>query len=153
MSNQPLASSPRSLNGTGYGTLNGKNLNEKAALSNWKRIRFPSFIDAAACKRKRKWKVNPWENLRSARSKLNVCNIADKNARNIESTLWHFYGQIVFKQLKKKATEVAFSFDKLWFRIHNLLEEACSYQRLIPVFVLYEMLSNQFDFFFYFTVI
>lgn len=75
MSNQPLASSPRSLNGTGYGTLNGKNLNEKAALSNWKRIRFPSFIDAAA--------------------------------------LWHFYGQIVFKQLKKKATEVAFSFDKL----------------------------------------
>lgn len=48
VSNQPFASSPRSLNGTGYGTLNGKNLKEKAALSNRKRIRFLSLIDAAA---------------------------------------------------------------------------------------------------------
>lgn len=52
MSNQPFASSPRSLNGTGYGTLKGKNLKEKAALSKRKRIRFPSFIDAAAYNRK-----------------------------------------------------------------------------------------------------
>ena len=49
MSNQPFASSPNSLNGTGYGTLNGKNLKEKAARSNWKSIRLPSLIDAAAC--------------------------------------------------------------------------------------------------------
>jgi hypothetical protein len=49
VSNQPFASSPSSLNGTGYGTLNGRNLNEKAALSNLKRILFPSPIDAAAC--------------------------------------------------------------------------------------------------------
>lgn len=51
VSNQPFASSPRSLNGTGYGTLNGKNLNENAALSNRKSIRFPSLIDASACAR------------------------------------------------------------------------------------------------------
>ena len=49
VSNQPFASSPSSLNGTGYGTLNGKNLKEKAARSNWKSIRLPSLIDAAAC--------------------------------------------------------------------------------------------------------
>lgn len=49
VSNQPFASSPRSLNGTGYGTLNGKNLNEKAARSNWNSIRLPSLIDADAC--------------------------------------------------------------------------------------------------------
>lgn len=49
VSNQPFASSPRSLNGTGYGTLNGKNLKENAALSKRKRIRFPSLIDASAC--------------------------------------------------------------------------------------------------------
>ena len=50
VSNQPFASSPRSLNGTGYGTLKGKNLKENAALSNWKRMRLPSFTDAAAYK-------------------------------------------------------------------------------------------------------
>lgn len=50
VSNHPFASSPRSLKGTGYGTLKGKNLKEKAARSNWKRMRFPSFIVAAACK-------------------------------------------------------------------------------------------------------
>jgi len=48
VSNQPFASSPSSLNGTGYGTLNGRNLKEKAALSNLKRILFPSSIEAAA---------------------------------------------------------------------------------------------------------
>lgn len=48
VSNQPFASSPSSLNGTGYGTLKGRNLKENAALSNWKRIRLPSLIDAAA---------------------------------------------------------------------------------------------------------
>jgi hypothetical protein len=48
VSSQPFASSPRSLNGTGYGTLNGKKLKEKAALSNWKRILFPFSIVAAA---------------------------------------------------------------------------------------------------------
>lgn len=50
VSNQPFASSPRSLNGTGYGTLKGKNLKENAALSNWKRMRLPSLTDATAYK-------------------------------------------------------------------------------------------------------
>lgn len=48
VSNQPFASSPRNLKGTGYGTLKGKNLKEKAARSNWNNIRLPSLIDAAA---------------------------------------------------------------------------------------------------------
>lgn len=48
VSNQPFASSPRSLNGTGYGTLKGKNLKENSAQSNWKRMRLPSLIVAAA---------------------------------------------------------------------------------------------------------
>uniref|UniRef100_A0A2P2LZ02 Structural molecule n=2 Tax=Rhizophora mucronata TaxID=61149 RepID=A0A2P2LZ02_RHIMU len=48
VSNQPFTSSPRSLNGTGYGTLNGKKLNVKVPLSNQKWIRFPLPIDAAA---------------------------------------------------------------------------------------------------------
>lgn len=48
VSNQPLASSPRSLKGTGYGTLKGKKLKEKAALSNWKRILLASLTDATA---------------------------------------------------------------------------------------------------------
>lgn len=37
--NLTLVSSPSSLNGTGYGILNGRKLNENAALSNWKSIR------------------------------------------------------------------------------------------------------------------
>lgn len=50
VSNQPFASSPRSLKGTGYGTLKGKNLKENAAVSNWKRMRLPSLTEAAAYK-------------------------------------------------------------------------------------------------------
>ena len=52
MSSHPLASSPRSRNGTGYGTLKGKALKEKAARSNLKRILFPSSIIASACKKR-----------------------------------------------------------------------------------------------------
>jgi hypothetical protein len=48
VSSQPFASSPRSLNGTGYGTLNGKNLKVNAARSKRKRMRFPSLIVASA---------------------------------------------------------------------------------------------------------
>uniref|UniRef100_A0A0A9H960 Uncharacterized protein n=1 Tax=Arundo donax TaxID=35708 RepID=A0A0A9H960_ARUDO len=48
VSSQPFASSPRSLNGTGYGTLNVRNLKVNAARSKWKRMRFPSSIVASA---------------------------------------------------------------------------------------------------------
>jgi len=49
VSSQPFASSPRSLNGTGYGTLNGRNFKVNAARSKQKRMRFPSSIVASAC--------------------------------------------------------------------------------------------------------
>lgn len=49
VSNQPLASSPRSLKGTGYGTLNGRNFNANAALSKRNRTLLASLMDATAC--------------------------------------------------------------------------------------------------------
>ena len=114
MSNQPFASSPRSLNGTGYGTLNGKNLIEKAALSNWKRIRFPSFIDAAACDRKYEKIDNLWRKADVCMNELtNVCNMADKNTRNIDGKLWPLSRINYSPKFKKKVIEIVFSFDKL----------------------------------------
>lgn len=49
VSNQPFASSPRSLKGTGYGTLNGRNFNANAALSKRNRTLLGSLMDATAC--------------------------------------------------------------------------------------------------------